>query len=202
MPTDDGEAGMSALVEAHRGDATGPPGRSATASASPRARNPSAPEHNALLPFLSTRTRLGQMAREQLETEGFMVLPGVLSAAECATALERMWLYVETVAPGVRRDEPATWFPAAAGGPDPWPHSGWKSFSDMFQSHQAGWVFTGLREVLADRVFEPLYDTRELHCSKEGFTFHRPTTHGDHPCLGRQAYVCGRLSHTAGEVRR
>lgn len=171
------------------------------AVALPCVRNSSAPEHNALLPFLSTRTRLGRLAREQLETEGFVVLPGVLSAAECASALERMWSYVETIAPGVSRDDAASWFPAAPGDPDPWPHSGWKSFSDMFQSHQAGWVFTELREVLADRVFEPLFGTHKLHCSKEGFTFHRPTARADHPCLGRQSYVCGRPSHTTGEVR-
>ena len=38
-----------------------------------------------------------------------------------------------------------------------------------------GWLFSDLREILAKRVFEPLYGTRELHSSKEGFTFHRPT---------------------------
>ena len=31
-----------------------------------------------------------------------------------------------------------------------------------------------MRELLAERVFEPLFGTRELLCSKEGFTFHRP----------------------------
>lgn len=43
------------------------------------------------------------------------------------------------------------------------------------QLHQAGWVFTDLKETFAERVFEQLYGTRELHCSKDGFTFHRPT---------------------------
>lgn len=87
--------------------------------------------------------------------------------------LERMWSFVTTVAPSVRRDEPATWYPSAAGAPDPWPHSGWRSFSDMFQTHHAGWLFSDLREVLAERIFEKVFGTRELHASKEGFTFHR-----------------------------
>jgi len=44
------------------------------------------------------------------------------------------------------------------------------------QLHHAGWVFTDLKEAFAERVFEPLYGTRELHCSKDGFTFQRPTS--------------------------
>jgi len=82
---------------------------------------------------------------------------------------------------------------------DPWPHSGWKSFTDMLQMREAGWVFGGLREKLASRVFEPLFGTRELHCSKEGFTFLRPTACGRHPALDKgrpghmaKASVCGK----------
>ena len=47
---------------------------------------------------------------------------------------------------------------------DNWP----SAQRDMFQLHQAGWVFHELREKIASRVFEPLYGTRELHCSKDG----------------------------------
>merc|ERR1712217_920904 len=43
------------------------------------------------------------------------------------------------------------------------------------QLHQAGWLFSDLREKFAERVFEPLYGSRELHVSKDGFTFQRPT---------------------------
>merc|ERR1719478_838806 len=45
----------------------------------------------------------------------------------------------------------------------------------MMQLHQAGWVFSGMREAMAGRVFETVYGTRELHCSKDGFTLQRPT---------------------------
>merc|ERR1711988_1758058 len=45
----------------------------------------------------------------------------------------------------------------------------------MFQLHQAGWLFGSLREIIAKRVFEPMYGTGKLHCSKDGFCFQRPT---------------------------
>jgi hypothetical protein len=47
----------------------------------------------------------------------------------------------------------------------------------MMQLHQAGWVFSELREKMAERVFEPLYGTQALHSSKDGFTLQRPTEH-------------------------
>ncbi len=57
---------------------------------------------------------------------------------------------------------------------DPWPHTGYRSFPDMFQSLGAGFVLGDVRQYLAQRVFEPLFGSRELLCSKEGFTFCRP----------------------------
>ena len=160
------------------------------------------PPPDALLPYLSTGTALGRSARERLETDGYLVLRGILTAAECAEELERLWDYVQTVSPAVRRSEPESWYPAAAGGGDPWPHAGWKSFADMFQDKHAGWLFGALREKLAERVFEPLFGTDALHSSKEGFTFHRPTAGSAgqrHPSLHRTSHVCGAPSHTSGE---
>merc|ERR1712186_46529 len=79
------------------------------------------------------------------------------------------WDFVEKVNPAVRRDSPDSWY--AHGRRDPWPHAN----RDMFQLHQAGWVFGELRELMAQRVFEPLYGTKALHSSKDGFCFQRPT---------------------------
>ena len=97
------------------------------------------------------------------------------------------------VSPAVKRDDPRTWYPPSSTSPssgsgscsgdsggsgevdlDPWPHTRGRG-ADRFALHHAGWVFSDLREVLADRVFAPLFGTAELHCSKDGFTFHRPT---------------------------
>mmetsp|Transcript_95542 Transcript_95542/g.270485 ORF Transcript_95542/g.270485 Transcript_95542/m.270485 type:complete len:405 (-) Transcript_95542:200-1414(-) len=114
-----------------------------------------------------------QFARDilaSIEADGYAVLPDVLAADEVEREYARMWRWVEAVSPGVRRGAPASW--ARRGGDqDPWP----SRQRDMMQLHQAGWVFTELRERLGERVFERLYGTPALHCSKDGFTLQRPT---------------------------
>jgi hypothetical protein len=66
---------------------------------------------------------------------------------------------------------------------DPWPHTGNTTAAtggggcggvDMMQSLGAGYLLGNVREILANRIFEPLFGTDELLCSKEGFTFCRP----------------------------
>eukprot|EP00927_Polykrikos_kofoidii_P036795 TRINITY_DN3103_c3_g1_i1.p1 TRINITY_DN3103_c3_g1~~TRINITY_DN3103_c3_g1_i1.p1 ORF type:complete len:694 (-),score=100.68 TRINITY_DN3103_c3_g1_i1:62-2143(-) len=106
-----------------------------------------------------------------LDEDGYTVLREVLSAPEADSQLDRAWSFVTKVSPTIRRNDWNTWW-ANCGGPDPWPHAQ----RDMMQLHQAGWVFSDLRELIAERVFEPLYGTRELHVSKDGFTFQRPTS--------------------------
>jgi len=131
-----------------------------------------------LLTFLPSSGPLSHV-REALLTEGFCVLPSVLTEEECNDAIASMWDFVEDTSSGsISRDHPETWYPRDSS--DNWPHTNYKSFSDMFQSIGAGWVLGAAREALAERVFEPLYQTRELHSSKEGFTFHRPTALKDH----------------------
>jgi hypothetical protein len=80
-----------------------------------------------------------------------------------------MWDFIGKIAPKVRQSDPTSW-QSGGGGPDPWPCAQ----RDMFQLHQAGWLFSDLRVTLADKVFEPLYG-RQLHTSKDGFTLQRPT---------------------------
>ncbi len=127
----------------------------------------------------------------RLDEDGYVLLKGVLSAAECEVEMRRLWDFVEAVAPGVKRDDRESWYPPPAaaaacvkvegggpggGGPrgtsvkvaeeDPWPASQWSSFTDMIQMHEAGWVFARLKELLAERVFARLFRTTALHCSK------------------------------------
>jgi hypothetical protein len=88
---------------------------------------------------------------------------------------------------------------------DPWPHTGYNSFPDMFQSLGAGYLLGCMRVIMAQRVFEPLFGTQELHASKEGFTFARPTVvsfgqHGEsyrwsRPKYTTQVKVCGKTQH-------
>lgn len=130
------------------------------------------PEPNALVPWLQPSTEVMKDIVDRLVNgDGYVVIPGVLSIEEADEELNRMWSFVEKVSPSVDRNDPSTWYPPDGCSDDPWPHTQ----KDRFQLYQAGWLFNDLREKLADRVFEPLYGTRELHCSKDGFTFHRPT---------------------------
>ena len=175
-------------------------------------------EHDALLPHISDATELGRRIKHHIQEEGYIVIPNVLTKEECAEELSRLWDFVQATSPGVCRDDPNSWYPAPVSSSDdgtdatattsatntnstsdannidiaedPWPHSGWGFLPDMCQSFQAGWLFGSLREKLADRVFGPLFGTSQLHSSKEGFTFHRPTAtgiaKGGHPFLNKE----------------
>lgn len=169
-------------------------------------------EAESLLPWLSESTELGVQVRRAIQEDGYYIVRNVLTAEECACEVSRIWDFIETVTcDSVLRDDPNSWFSSKdASGEDgssskqarsgrqvdPWPHTGWGSFPDMFQSQQAGWLFSELRTKLAKRIFEPLYGTNKLvlHCP-EGFTFHRPTpADGRHPSgLGKRVVsVCGK----------
>eukprot|EP00928_Gymnodinium_smaydae_P039203 TRINITY_DN26824_c0_g1_i1.p1 TRINITY_DN26824_c0_g1~~TRINITY_DN26824_c0_g1_i1.p1 ORF type:complete len:459 (-),score=58.17 TRINITY_DN26824_c0_g1_i1:278-1654(-) len=125
-------------------------------------------EPNKLLPYIG-KSDFAQGVLARIESEGFIVLRNVFSPDEVAAEYNRMWRWVETVSKGIKRSDPSTW--QRRGGQDPWPCKQ----RDMMQMHHAGWIFNDLREHMADRVFEKLYDSRELHCSKDGFTLQRPT---------------------------
>ncbi len=49
------------------------------------------------------------------------------------------------------------------------------------EGYGSGWLLGGLREILADRIYQPLYQTSELLSSKEGFAMHPITTIQNHP---------------------
>jgi hypothetical protein len=118
--------------------------------------------------------------RSALIRDGYVVLPHVLSSEECNDMLDVLWDYVETITAGrkqpVCRKVSSTWYPPPhTSDEDPWPYTKNSSQPDLFQSSDSGYVLGRLREILAQRVYEPLvFQTRELHSSKEGFTFHRP----------------------------
>lgn len=128
--------------------------------------------------YLSS-SEAAQMITSQINTEGYIVLPGVFSEKEADDEYRRMWHWVQTVSPSIRKSDPSTWRRRRG---DAWPCKQ----RDMMQLHQAGWVFNDLREAMAGRVFEKIYGTKELHCSKDGFTLQRPTeeelgqSHNDH----------------------
>ena len=71
---------------------------------------PGWPEGVPLYEFVDTpRFEVGDPAAlEHVNEHGFAVI-SVLSPAECETALDKFWGYIEAAGRGVRRDEPATW---------------------------------------------------------------------------------------------
>ena len=58
--------------------------------------------------------RLSAAQVEQFERDGYIVVPGVLSAAECEAQIDEVWASLEPL--GARRHEPASW--------DRWPDQG------------------------------------------------------------------------------
>ncbi len=136
-------------------------------------------------------------------TKGYAIIPSLLTDEECQQGLDLMWDFVQDTSGNVvQKDDFQTWYPknqlkrketdeGENGGSadssslssmcnfdeneDPWPHTGYSSFPDMFQSLGAGFLLGPTREIMAERVFSPLLGTNELHSSKEGFTFARPT---------------------------
>ncbi|KAL3939003.1 MAG: hypothetical protein SGBAC_006191 [Bacillariaceae sp.] len=93
-----------------------------------------------------------------METKGHLVLRDILSDELCISSFERVWTFYEDISNGaVKRNLPSTW------GGTTYPKKG------LFEAFGAGWLLGDIREVLAEKIYEPLFSTRELHSSKEGF---------------------------------
>jgi hypothetical protein len=106
--------------------------------------------------------------RGALVTDGYCVLASVLTKEECNESIDWIWKFIYDTSFGrVRRDDPSTWHE------DRWP---WDDDSGMVGCNGAGWLLSAVREALAQRVFEKIFGTRELHSSNEGFTFRRPAS--------------------------
>ena len=165
---------------------------------------------------------------DEILTKGYSVVPSLLSPSDCQLAIEKLWDFVQDTSGNVvNRSDVKSWYPShqlqvLSGDQksetmmdeppfpdvDPWPHTGYSSFPDMFQSLGAGFLLGHVREILAEKVFEPLLGTRELHSSKEGFTFARPSVfRSDDDDLdykfiisNPKRSVCGKVQeHSVGE---
>ena len=101
-------------------------------------------------------TSRAQAILRELDEDGYCVLPKVFSPDEMEAELDRMWGFIETIEPSIKRDMKSSWEKGAlhvccalhaccihvacvfamyiGHGHDPWPCKQ----RDMFQLHQAG----------------------------------------------------------------
>jgi len=108
--------------------------------------------------------------RDGLLTEGYAVVPGVLTEGECDGAVADIWDFFHDTSSGrVRRSDPETWADFVVVGDSGEVRRGVRPST---ASNGAGWLLGSVRERLAERLYEPLvFGTRRLHSSKEGFAF-------------------------------
>eukprot|EP01024_Parvocaulis_polyphysoides_P066033 TRINITY_DN7727_c2_g1_i2.p1 TRINITY_DN7727_c2_g1~~TRINITY_DN7727_c2_g1_i2.p1 ORF type:complete len:329 (-),score=40.42 TRINITY_DN7727_c2_g1_i2:87-1073(-) len=120
-----------------------------------------------LLPYINDKQAL-----KALQQDGYYVLKGVLSRKDSQKYVEGLWDYVENANPKIIRNYPETWYKSKDGLRDPWPAT-WGG--SLFHSNGVGWCQTScdIREQVAP-VFEQLFGTKKLHCSRDGFNFTRP----------------------------
>lgn len=127
--------------------------------------------------------------RAALLTAGFCVLPGVVSDDECDRAVRDIWEFLHDTSYGriVPRDDPTNTrdWREESDSSTPWPCYN-NSCDGLIQANGAGWLLSNVREALADRAFSRLFGTRELHSSKEGFSFRRASDGQSRP--GRRRF--------------
>lgn len=111
---------------------------------------------DALINFIANSSPHVQV-REALLNEGYCVLSNILTPRECHDAIELIRDFILDTSQISRNDPEITDEEELA--------------THVFRSNGAGWLLGRIREIMAERVFEPLFETRELHSSKEGFHF-------------------------------
>ncbi len=139
-----------------------------------------------------------QASLDHLESEGFVVIAGALSASETATALDLTWDYLESLGTGIDRTDAATW------DDDRWPiavHGGIIPSQGIGHS-AAQWFIRSVPAV--KRSFAAVWDDDDLLVSFDGMALWRPTTinpewetnrggswlHIDQHPIGRPGFHC------------
>jgi hypothetical protein len=112
-------------------------------------------------------TEWTEYRKKLLQTHGYIIINSVVTDDECDTALQSIWLFINYITFGnVQRDDRNTW------------SNLWSNNQDdsnyLFESHGAGYILSDINEIIASRLYAKLYNTNELHSSKEGFYFHPP----------------------------
>ena len=103
-----------------------------------------------------------------LNTQGYAVVPNVLTSSECDQIIDRAWDWLTTLGTGIQRDDKATWTD------DRWP----RNFNGIIQRYRIGhapfvWQARTNSKVVA--VFEKIWGTKELLTSFDAMCILRPT---------------------------
>uniref|UniRef100_A0A0G4ICX3 Phytanoyl-CoA dioxygenase n=1 Tax=Chromera velia CCMP2878 TaxID=1169474 RepID=A0A0G4ICX3_9ALVE len=129
--------------------------------------NPVEPQiHDMLVPYISTGTEFSRNILCQIQTEGYAVIPNLLTPEECDEQLSLLWSFVETVSPGVRRDDPASWYPSPPERQeDPWPQTWRPTSGNRHPHHHRPYCVAGRRcESSLGEHFDQKHETRGLAC--------------------------------------
>ncbi|KAL0049348.1 hypothetical protein WJX82_000098 [Trebouxia sp. C0006] len=105
-----------------------------------------------------------------LETQGWAVVPDVLSTVECEEYVSGAWTWLESLDTGMKRDDPATW------GDDRWPSSFRGIINTLEVSHQ-DFVWRVRQNPRILQVFEGLWGTNELLSSFDSINILKPGQH-------------------------
>lgn len=111
-----------------------------------------------------------QASLDHLESEGYVVIAGALSAAQAARALDLTWDYLEQLGTGIDRSDIATW------GDDRWPVT---TFGGIIPGlgigHSAAqWYVRSIESVKT--AFASIWDDDDLLVSFDGMALWRPSS--------------------------
>jgi hypothetical protein len=131
----------------------------------------SVPEERTFLEHVAPKnSALAKRVYEALLEDGFVTLQSLLTRAECEEAVEQIWDFVFDTSYGrIHRED-----------------SSLEDIAGFFSAHGAGFILGDIREVLADRLYGPLYGESALHTSKEGFAVLSKNTY---PVVGKDVLL-------------
>ncbi|GAA5861975.1 hypothetical protein JCM1840_006894 [Sporobolomyces johnsonii] len=106
--------------------------------------------------------------RDDLERDGFVVIPGVISHDKAARYTEKATQWVESFGLGYKRDDPSTWCTATL----PWSSGG--GLMTAYSVGHEDWVWEARQEPAVIDKFAQIWGTEELLVSFDAINFNLP----------------------------